>query len=648
MPETYVPTPKERELISKIQARFNECSGPHQAFVRHYEKNERAYHGILERASEAAKWKHQLHPPYAFNLIETIVSNTVEQGLRLSVRPSPHVNIPIEDAIKQLEQGEAVEDLLRHEHRVDEMDWKQRPLFLTAAIGGRGVGACYWNYTERSVRKQGIQEREIRGPQDELLGTVPTVVDIVEDGVARDHSTFEVLDPRDFITHPGAKNLQPFEPGGSQYLFNRCYYSFEQLKMMERANFVKNVDFLKEASNYSGDQAARGTSVFTEPHKDQIEVWEYWCMEDGEVHRVMVSSTGVILRDASLAGGEKGDHERSPFWHGQYPFVICASMPQPFTTFGKSDVELIAQLQEMLWETSNQRFDNIELINNFITLIRDDVQDPEAYERFPGANWIVDDPKSIATLEPPYQLADVSLHTEAMLKGDLQNVTSAAPFASGAETATVDQKTATGASIVMNAAQARLIAKKWEQMRGIVQEGNMRIQNCQQFLDEPRLAHILGPDGSTRFREIDPLDIQGDWLAELNPENDSNMRQERRAEATQFVQVVAQFFAPMMAAGGQPLNLVEVFKWYAKKWDVIDAERFLSQRPEALGVAGATPAGGGPPGPGGAPQDAGQANLGITAPPGPGADMAGSPAMALQRALAMGGGAMNTPSTVGR
>jgi hypothetical protein len=38
-----------------------------------------------------------------------------------------------------------------------------------------------------------------------VIGSVPTITEIEEQGVLRDHSTFEVLDPRDFICHESAR-----------------------------------------------------------------------------------------------------------------------------------------------------------------------------------------------------------------------------------------------------------------------------------------------------------------------------------------------------------------------------------------------------------------------------------------------------------
>src|SRR5687767_5668296 len=128
-PREYAPPGEKRDVIDEILRKWEEAKGHHATFVRRYEKNERAYRGVLEVASNAAQWRHQVHPPYAFNLIETIVSNTEEMGLSFKASPSPRASLSLEEALESLRQVDAVEDLLRHEHRVDDMDMKQRPLF---------------------------------------------------------------------------------------------------------------------------------------------------------------------------------------------------------------------------------------------------------------------------------------------------------------------------------------------------------------------------------------------------------------------------------------------------------------------------------------------------------------------------------------
>lgn len=635
MPGGYKPSQADNDLISEVREKYEECLGSHGAFVDRYEKNERAYEGILRPSSDAAAWKHQVHPRYGLELVETVIANTVEMGLRMKCTPSPHAQVTLPEAQQLLAQAQTVEYLLRHEHRADKFDFKQRPLYLTAAIGGRGILKGGWNFVERTVRRQGVTDVPVYDDQENYIGSTPQITTIEHDQVFRDHSTTEVVDPRDFIVHPSTKSLNPYDAGGAQHLFHRQWYSMEQLRMLEASGFFKNVEYLADAKSYSNEYDTRDSRVFNlDPQKDLLEVLEYWCFKNGELNRSYIGNRAVVLR------GE----EKDPFWHGGYPFVVCSTMPQPFSITGISEVELIAELQEIMWELMNQRLDNIELINNAIYLIRSDFEDPDSLIAHPGAKWMVESPDQVEMLTPPYQLAQISMEAEALLKGDLQNVTAAAPFAGGADSATVDQKTATGASIVMGAAQARLSFKKFTIQQGLVEEAEQRIKNCQQFIDPNYLVHAVGKDGAPFFFGLNPLDIQGDFIFELEPMGESTMRQEKRAEATQFFQT-ALAAAPAMAVTQSPINLAELFRWYADHWDIPDAERFLSASPAALGAASLP---GQPGGAGGDPGAEQGPNLGITSgaaidasSPSAAGGISGSPVTALQRAGALSSGAQN-------
>lgn len=629
------------EIVSEIVAKYDEAQTSHGRFVRFFDKNERAYRGMLEPRSAAAKWRHSMHPPYAFNLIETVVANTTDQGLRMAVRPSPRVNQSLEEAQAQLRHARSIEYLLRHEHRVDDMEEKQRPLALCAAIGGYGVGKAYWSWMTGPSTRNAVKEVPIEDGFGNVIGTVPTLEQVVETKTLSDHSTTEVVDPRDFIIHESAKSINPLEPGGAQWVIHRCFYTYEQLKLWEASGFIKGVDDLKESLDLAQDRETRDKTLFNmDSMKGLIEVLEYWCFKNGQVYRAMVGGRKTLLRDM----------EASPFWHGQYPFVTASMAPGLFSPRGIGTMELIAQLQEMMWELMNHRLDNIEIINNAIMLIRSDIDDPEAFEYFPGARWQVDSTDQVEALMPPYQLAGLTLEAEALLKGDLQNVTAAAPFASGTETATVDQKTATGASIVANAAQQALAAKKWQFQRGLAKEAEMRLKNCQQFITDKRLVHIVGHDGMVAFRELTPAEIQGEFVAEIEPMGESLMRQERRAEALQLSQVMAGM-APLMQAMGTPINMQEVLRWALDLWDIKDAERFFSAQgsPDVMAMGGGPGQPGGGQAPPGVPSLPGEmANLGITSgsaidasSPSAAGGISGSPVTALQRAGAMGGGAAN-------
>lgn len=624
-------------VVSEIMVKYDEAKHHHDYFVRLYERRERAYRGVKSRVQKE-KWRHNLRPPYAFNLLETVVASEIEMGLRFEVRPSPHADMSADEARHMLMMSEDVEDLLRHEHRVDDMDQKQRPLYLCDGIGGVGVGKTYWNYVPGMTHQQKSIETVVHGPNGEVAGTMPQVVEVHQPGILRDHSTTEIVDPRDFIWHESARHLDPRKPGGAQHLFHRCWYSFEQLKWLEKMGFIENVDELKESRDFTSEYNDRETEVFNiNRTKDLIEVIEYWCFEDGEIYFAWVGGRKTLLKGK----------ETNPFWHGEYPFFTCSSMPQPFSLHGTSTIELIEDLQSILHELGNQTLDNVELINNAIYLIRSDVDDPDAFEHYPGARWQVDDPSQVEPLIPPYQIAEVTAQREALIKGDLQNVTSSAPFAGGAQTASVDQKTATGASIVMNAAQQQLAQKKYQAQFGLMREADQRLQNCQQFYDGDlkKLVQVLGRDGAMAFKEIPIIAIQGRYAVELTPMSESTMRAERRAEASNFAQLMIGF-APIAAAEGKPIDIEAVIKWFAKKWDIEFPEQFFSTQAAALGAAGLGASGAptGPPGaaapPGGGP------NLGTTSAtavdaskPSATGGLSMSPAVFQQRAAALSGGA---------
>lgn len=628
----------DEQLVGEITQRVTDAQHTHDYFVRLYEKRERAYRGVKERI-QREKWNHTYRPPYAFNLLETVIASQTEMGLRFDCRPSPHALQTPDEAQHMLAMAEDVSDLIRHEDRLDDMDSKQRPLYLTEGIGGVGIGKTYWNYSTGSRYRQAVQDVPVYGPNEQVLGTVPTIVEIEEEGILRDHSTTEVIDPRDFIWHESATNLDPLAPGGAQHLTHRCWYSYEQLLVLQLHGFISNVEKLKETRDFTDQYRDRETEVFNVNRtKDLIEVLEHWWFEDGQIWYAWVGNKTVLLMPKT----------KNPFWHQGYPFFTVSSMPQFRSMYGTSTIELIADLQDVLWELGNQRLDNVELINNAIYLIRSDVDDPDAYQHYPGARWEVDDTQQVEALIPPYQIAEISLSAEAQIKQDLQTVTAAAPFAGGTSTG-VGNETATGASIVMNAAQQQLALRKHNAQLGLQKQANMRLKNCQQFLTGKRLVQVLGQEGAAAFKEIDVLAIQGDYLVELTPMSESEMRQERRAEATNFAQLMIGF-APIAAAAGVPLDVKQVITWFAKKWDIEYPEQFFSASPASMGAVQALQGSGEgaptAPGPGAAAPPGGGPNLGVTAAsavdaskPSATGGLSMSPQMFLQRAQALAGGA---------
>ncbi len=66
----------------------------------------------------------------------------------------------------------------------------------------------------------------------------------------------------------------------------------------------------------------------------------------------------------------------------------------------------------------------------------------------------------IVSLKIDPTVANITLQAEALLKGDLQNIMGGLPMASGADSQTIDQQTATGVSIITTIAQRLIQARK--------------------------------------------------------------------------------------------------------------------------------------------------------------------------------------------
>lgn len=608
--------PKLSEAATRAVNDFEEARKHHDLFRKKADERYRAYRGILETRSEAAQWTSKQHPPLILQVVETTVANIIDSAPRMRIRPRPR-SISSGDFQRHIAGCKAIERLLAYEFDVDRFAEKQRTYVLQGLITGLSVGKCYWKSQEGTYRD--LRSYQPYAPisnhtvREELEGT----------GYLHDDPCFEPIDVRDFFWHEGAVDID-----SAAWLGHRVWKTYDELKEMEKAGIYSNVDVLKE-SRQMDDRLGREEDLFhSDRTKDKIEVIEMWYRQKGEV--ITIGNRSQLLR-----------HQKKwPFHHGQYPFIATSSIPDLFRIPGISQVELLTELQEMLWTLMNQRLDNLSLINNAIILIRSDVDDPDAFEFAPLEKWIVDDIEQVKMWTPEPQAAEISIQAEKMLRGDIQNVTGAGLFASGTESQTIDQKTATGVSIITSLAQRLLAAKKQNYLWAFDKVGDQFIALLQQFMREDRAIQIVGKDGVSDFLSVSPEEIQGRYTCVTELVSESLMRQERRAEAQAKLQV-SLAAAPIMQAVGQPLNMRAFMEDFLDAFDALDKERYFASAsqptlgPQGQGQIPGTPGLPSPQGPGGvtAPQAMG--------PTSPSNQVSQSPEVFLQRALASRGAGRN-------
>lgn len=622
---------------------FEDMRQEHEDFVSDVEKRYKTYRGALEVDSEAADWESKSHPPYIMHIVETSLASLIDPDLKFKIRPRPTVRnlSDTENADRTRVGAEAHQVLFDWQLRQDNFTDKQRAFVLQNAIAGMSVMKTLWTtrrerrryadvVNEPMLNEQGIP---LLGPDGQPI-TFPRLVTRQRTDVTYDGPTSEVVDVRDFLWTPNARSLETcpkvihrvwktpdemwdgFKDGGP-YGPKRGGWTEEEC----RAILATAKDSSNEILPY------RENDLFNiERTKGLVEVWEIWDREKKTV-------TTVAGRSVLLA-----HREGFPFFHEDVPFVVLTTQPDLFRIPGISQVEKVAHLQTLLWSIQNQSLDNLRLVNNAIFWFRPDIEDPDAYEFYPGARWPVEDPQQIQAWTPPPLPAEVSLGREGLIKGDMQNLAGGFPFSSGTDSQFVDQKTATGASIVSNLAQRSMDMSKQQIYAAWKKIGEQRMVLNQQFIREPVVAPVVGLDDEAELQVIWPELLAGDFEFTLEPMPDMAMKQEEQASANALLQVVLAAFPVITAAaqmgGAKPLNLDAFMEDLLKSYGKEDLQRYFTAAPAPPQQQQ------GPPGmPGVAP--IGPQAQGVTAPQSidpavsPSSGLSMSPIAHLQRAQAL-------------
>ena len=547
------------EFLLKVLKDLDEASKHHSIFVRKSEERYRAYRGMLAPSgrSRASRWRSNVHPRHAFQMVETLIANLIEERPRFQVKPRPKIG---EDLTDLMLAAKTMEYLLRYEADQDHYAEKKRPFVLQSAITGLTIGKNYWAVEEGLRHGVKVESVPVFDDEDVYQGSFERLVETSEPDL-RDGPTFEVVDVRDFLWHEAAVSLER-----SPYLIHRTWMTYGEL---ERLNRFKGIEALKESRDFNDLHQDREQTLFhTRRNKDMIEVIEYWG-DDGQVGTV--GNRKVLL-----------ERKANSFHHGERPFVGASSMPDLFRIPGISEVEIVVELQDMLWSLTNQRFDNLELLNNAIIVAKPEV-DLDAFVFAPGAKNVAR-PDDVEIWQPNPLSTEISLKAEELIRADIQNTTGGMPLLAGQESST-DNKTATGISIMTNLAQKRLMAKKSNYAWAEKRVGEMWISLCQQFVRGERMVEIVGQG---KWLPVGVLDIQGQFSYEVSPATESLMRQERRAEAQTLLQVAMET-QEMATSSGSPWNMRKIQARFLDAFDIDDPDGYIMQPP----APPALPSGGG-------------------------------------------------------
>lgn len=613
------------EPVAIVNAALNGSKKFKDRLEKDHQEAYRAYRGILDLRSKAATWENKQAPPYVFQIIDTIVGGHDFDTQQLKGKPRSR-RMSREAAVSLKEAARYQSEVVRDQFSGDQARKKIDTHALQASTGRISFSRLYWRTVDREVtRLRTVDLAEEYELVEPLLAQKPTpVVERVHDD-----PTMEPIDLRDCWWPEGARTLEE-----ADWFIQRSWLSKDAIERLVKVGVYKreDVDRMEEASEHSSGNA--GMEDWEQElynisrTKDMFEVHEYWTGE----RFITVGNREVLLRD-----------EDNPFWHKRKPFLAVQLRPELFSLMGVSDVELLKDLQEMVWSLANQRLDNLELVNNAIIMLREDIMDKDSFVWGPREQWEVPDKDAVTMWTPDVTAAQVSMPAEQALRGDMQNVTGAMPFVGGTDSG-MDQETATGVSIVTQLAQQRVTRRRQRMIDHYSEVAEFFSELNRQFIRGEFELEVDGPGGEEDFIIVTPEHLAPMVEFEYPPADESMMREQRQAAATARFQLFVNA-APVFAELGTPLNPRAFLDDYLEAFDVTNTDAYILS-PDQAGQLLPDPAGqaGGAPPPqsqvagGPAPPNLGVTNSQAADANNPADAINLSPQLALNRARALSNG----------
>jgi hypothetical protein len=296
--------------------------------------------------------------------------------------------------------------------------------------------------------------------------------------------------------------------------------------------------------------------------RGRVELLEFWFRD----RVVTIANRGVVLRS-----------EPTPLIPGELPFVVATTLPQPFMFGGKSEVELLADLQAMLWDLQNQRIDNVRLINNAVVFYREGAQGDESQMQFfPGARIPVQSPQDMVPWSPNTSILQPAIEAENRIMSDMERISGAVSAISGANPESINGATATQYQGVVSMAAKRLMRKKQQVLYALRRVGLQQIKLNQALLSQPERIRLQAESGGG-WDVVTPQQIQGDLEFEVEDVAESLLQEQRRAQAL----ALAQFYIgnlPAFQAGGLLPNMGALGQMVDKAFDQ-EPGKFLQAAP---------------------------------------------------------------------
>ena len=481
--------------VSIVDERLEIAKRNTQAKFKIFNECDAIYHGSGKQQFTNS----QIHNPYSWSNVETIVPRMVAKSPTIVYRPREE---------SDEETSEIHTALFDYWWDIDGAFRKIVALIKDGLIYGTGVAKVYWKTIEKEVTTY-IYDQTGRPVLDENGDY------LVETRKVKDHDdpTLENVNIYDFFIDPEATEIQD-----ANWVIHRYWKTLDAL---EQAGIYKNLRTLKRyLSNNSAEERsteektrreyAYGQQVENDSTVDKVEIWEMWD-KDG---LTMVAAGNVVIREQS-----------NPFWHGQKPFIVFRDSVVPNEFYGKGEIEPVKKLQYTLDTIQNQIIDNrTQILMNMWKVKGENVDESELVYRPNGIIHVSSEFEDVLPITP----IDVTKNASqdlALVKADIQQALGIYDYSKGGESQA--NKTATGISLVQEAANARFAHKIQLFEEALKELGNFILALYQQFVTDEKVIRVAGEKG-VEYKRVIPSEIAGEYDCE--PEAGSTQPINKEAE----------------------------------------------------------------------------------------------------------------------
>lgn len=514
------------EALQVITTRKNLAENFQNPLWVNFQQYYKLYRSVIDPTQQAYQGRSNLFVPYVYSTVETVLPRLVSAKPRVVVTGR---------GLQDLDTAKNMEKLINYEW--DQMNGKDmvKDWVKQALLYGTGVVKIVWAFD----------------PINEI-----------------DRPEVYNVDLYDFFVDP---NCTTFDFSDAEWVIHRVWKDWKDVK--EDPLYDVPPQAVPVTREYNRNQLQRWGSVGLSPQPDgtqkMAEVWEYWGKydldEDGIPEEVIITvlNQNWIIR-----------MEPNPYAHKRKPFVAFIDTQLPNEFWGIGEIEPIQSLQYELNDIRNQRMDSVNLAVNQMWLVNknNDLNEEELIARAGGVVH-TDDMNAIRPLTNPVPV-NMGSNEEDRVKGDIQQASGVSDYTKGVEGGSISNSTATGISLIQEAANARFRLKIDNLEDSLKVLGEQLVALNQQFIQREKIIRVTD-DPSIQWARISPSNIKGsfDVIVEAGATQPMN-----RLAKRQDVLLLMQTMQPFVQAG-----IIDP-KWIAKKvletFDVNDTKEAFAQVPE--------------------------------------------------------------------